>query len=71
MDLHFKLRADARLLIFLQQTYEQSLKSIGIEVEITAIPDELENPIPFAEDTTHAAYDAEVRSTFLAHFDES
>ncbi len=35
------------------------LKSIGIEVEITAIPDELENPIPFAEDTVHAAYDAE------------
>lgn len=35
------------------------LKSIGIEVEITAIPDELENPIPFAEDTTHASYDAE------------
>ncbi len=35
------------------------LKSNGIEVEITAIPDELENPIPFAEDTTHASYDAE------------
>jgi len=35
------------------------LKSIGIEVEITAIPDELENPIPFAEDTTHTSYDAE------------
>ncbi len=35
------------------------LKSIGIEVEITAIPDELENPIPFAEDTVHASYDAE------------
>ena len=35
------------------------LKSIGIEVEITAIPDELENPIPFAEDTTYASYDAE------------
>ncbi len=35
------------------------LKSIGIEVEITAIPDELENPIPFAEDTKHASYDSE------------
>ncbi len=35
------------------------LKSTGIEVEITAIPDELENPIPFAEDTKHASYDAE------------
>ena len=35
------------------------LKSIGIEVEITAIPDELENPTPFAEDTIHTSYDAE------------
>ena len=36
-----------------------NLKSNGIEVEITAIPDELENPIPFAEDETHKSYDAE------------
>jgi len=36
-----------------------NLKSNGIEVEIRAIPDELENPIPFAEDTTHNSYDAE------------
>ncbi len=35
------------------------LKSNGIEVKITAVPDELENPIPFAEDTTNTAYDAE------------
>lgn len=35
------------------------LKSICIEVEIKAIPDEIENPIPFAEDTTHASYNAE------------
>lgn len=34
------------------------LKAIGVEVEIKAIPDELENPIPFAEDTAHNSYDA-------------
>ena len=33
------------------------LKEIGIEVEIKAVPDELEKPIPFAEDTTHKSYD--------------
>lgn len=33
------------------------LKEIGIEVKIKAIPDELEKPIPFAEDTTHKSYD--------------
>ena len=33
------------------------LKETGIEVEIKAVPDELETPIPFAEDTTHKSYD--------------
>ena len=33
------------------------LKENGIEVEIKAVPDELEKPIPFAEDTTHKSYD--------------
>jgi hypothetical protein len=40
------------------------LKAIGIEIEITAIPDELENPILFAEDTTHNSYDAEYAHRF-------
>lgn len=34
------------------------LKSNGIEVSITAVPDEVENPIPFAEDDEHKSYDA-------------
>src|SRR5688572_13933741 len=34
------------------------LKSNGIKVQITAVPDELENPIPFAEDIIHKSYDA-------------
>ncbi len=33
------------------------LKEIGIEVKIKAIPDELEKPIPFAEDREHKSYD--------------
>lgn len=33
------------------------LKEIGIEVKIKAVPDELEKPIPFAEDKTHKSYD--------------
>jgi hypothetical protein len=41
-----------------------NLKSNGIEVKITAIPDELENPIPFAEDTTNNSYDAEYAHRF-------
>ncbi|MBA4183941.1 MAG: hypothetical protein H0X49_08005, partial [Acidobacteria bacterium] len=48
---------------FYQKLFDK-LKSSGIEVEITAIPDELENPIPFAEDTTHASYDGEYAHRF-------
>ncbi len=40
------------------------LKSNGIEIEIKSIPDELENPIPFAEDTMHASYDGEYARRF-------
>jgi len=34
------------------------LRTLGIEVVIHAIPDEVEHPIPFADDHTHASYDA-------------
>jgi hypothetical protein len=41
-----------------------TLGSLGISVEIRAIPDELPDPIPFAEDETHAAYDPEYANRF-------
>jgi hypothetical protein len=41
-----------------------TLKSIGIEVSINAKPDEVPNPIPFAEDTVHASYDPEYANRF-------
>jgi hypothetical protein len=34
------------------------LRTLGIKVVIHAIPDEVEHPIPFADNHTHAAYDA-------------
>lgn len=40
------------------------LRTLGIEVKIRAIPDELPNPIPFAEDTEHKSYDAEYVNRF-------
>lgn len=36
-----------------------TLDALGIEVKIRAIPDELPDPVPFAEDYEHAAYDPE------------
>jgi Family of unknown function (DUF5996) len=41
-----------------------ALHSLGIAVEIHASPDEVPNPIPFAEDRTHAAYDPEFANRF-------
>jgi hypothetical protein len=36
-----------------------TLRSRGIDVTIRARPDEVPNPIPFADDLTHSSYDAE------------
>ncbi|HEV2689318.1 MAG TPA: DUF5996 family protein [Bryobacteraceae bacterium] len=36
-----------------------TLRSLGIEVNIHASPDEVANPIPFPEDETHKSYDPE------------
>lgn len=41
-----------------------TLASLGIEPKLRAVPDELPDPIPFAEDTTHKSYDAEYANRF-------
>ena len=41
------------------------LENVGIKAEITAIPDELENPIPFAADREHKSYDKEAVEKFF------
>jgi hypothetical protein len=39
--------------------YMSLLRSLGIEVTIHAIPDEVKDPIPFRQDNQHASYDSE------------
>jgi Family of unknown function (DUF5996) len=41
-----------------------TLRSLGIEIHIHAKPDEVADPIPFAEDHKHASYDAEYANRF-------
>ena len=41
-----------------------TLRSLGIEVNINGTPDEVSDPIPFAEDHEHSSYDAEVVNRF-------
>jgi hypothetical protein len=46
------------------QELMRTLSSLGIEVKITARPDEVPDPIPFAEDHAHASYDPEYANRF-------
>jgi len=52
--------------------FERSLAAIGVSVKIHPVPVELKNPIPFAEDHIHSAYDADAAHRFwrvLMHAD--
>jgi hypothetical protein len=40
------------------------LRALGLEIRIWTMPVELENPVPFEKDRTHAAYDAEYAHRF-------
>lgn len=44
--------------------YMGTLASMGIQVEIHSGPDEVANPIPFAEDMVHASYDLDAVHRF-------
>jgi hypothetical protein len=44
--------------------YMGALASLGIQVKIHSTPDEIANPIPFAEDTVHASYDLDAAHRF-------
>jgi hypothetical protein len=44
--------------------FMSALRSLGLEVKIWTTPVEVANPIPFEEDETHAAYDAEYANRF-------
>jgi hypothetical protein len=41
-----------------------SLHDLGIDVRIVKIPNEISDPIPFDQDTTHSSYDAEYAGRF-------
>jgi hypothetical protein len=46
------------------QELMRNLGSVGIEAKIKARPDEVADPIPFAEDHVHASYDPEYANRF-------
>ena len=66
-DLHFRISSGANLSVPLRpqsvadfyQEFLVCLKALGVSVEIHPVPVEIPDPIPFAEDRTHASYDAD------------
>jgi len=56
------LRAQAVAAFYCE--YMDTLASLGIEVQIHSGPDEVANPIPFAEDAVHASYDPNAAHRF-------
>jgi hypothetical protein len=53
--------------------YQRSLATLGVTVKIHPVPVEVPDPIPFAEDTKHASYDADAAHRVwrvLAHADQ-
>ena len=49
----------------------EHLDALGFCVEIYEVPNELEDPIPFSEDETHASYDADAASRFAQVLNQS
>jgi hypothetical protein len=79
-DLHFRLSSGANVSVPLRpqtvadfyKEFQSCLTVLGVSVEIHPLPVEIPNPIPFAEDGTHASYDAEYAHRFwraLSHAD--
>jgi len=47
------------------RNFMSSLEALGVDVQIRPIPDEVPNPIPFADDDIHASYEPEWANRFF------
>lgn len=52
-----QIALEARTVADFYRDVMDTLHSLGIDVNIHEMPDEVPNPIPFAEDTTHSSYE--------------
>ena len=55
---------DARPVAEFWVDFNRALRKLGIEVELSPEPQEVPDPIPFPDDTTHASYDPEAANRF-------
>jgi hypothetical protein len=55
----------ARPVAAFYKAFMTALEGLGIRVKFRPVPDEVTDPIPFAEDTAHSAYDPEWANRFF------
>ncbi len=55
----------ARSVAAFYEEFMATLGGLGIHVKFRPVPDEVSDPIPFAEDTTHSAYDPKWANRFF------
>jgi hypothetical protein len=55
----------ARPVAAFYKAFMTALEGLGIQVKFRPVPDEVTDPIPFAEDTVHSAYDPEWANRFF------
>jgi hypothetical protein len=71
-QLLFRMSSGARLSVPLRplsvadfyREYQDCLSQLGVSIHINPVPVEIKDPIPFADDTQHASYDAEYVQRF-------
>lgn len=59
-----KIRLEPKSVARFYEEVMKTLHSLGINCEIHAVPDEIPNAIPFAEDEIHKSYDAKYANRF-------
>src|SRR5438552_3089840 len=55
----------ARPVAAFYKEFTTALDGLGIQAKLRPVPDEVSDPIPFAEDTVHSAYDSEWANRFF------
>jgi hypothetical protein len=60
----FTMKLAPRSVADFYRVYMAGLRSLGLDVRIWPVPVEIENPIRFTQDETHASYDAEAAHDF-------
>jgi hypothetical protein len=68
---HRTLSLEPRTVASFYEEFMGTLDDMGLPVDIRAFPNEVEDPIPFPEDTVHASYDPDAATRFSRVLNQS